>query len=110
MFNQELHYQDEPNNLNSKNTKIVKKKVIWINLPYCNPSKINRGYFFFKLLDNHIDENNILTIFFFKSLKINYSCVKNVEDIILAHNSKLINTFHNSEVTDIDSQGMAEEK
>ena len=49
-----------------------------------------------RLIDKHFKQYNILhKIFNRKTLKISYSCTKNISQIINSHNNELINKFHN---------------
>ena len=54
-----------------------KGKIIWFNSPFCKLVNINIGKYFFKLIDKHFNQYNILhKIFNRKTLKISYSCTK----------------------------------
>ena len=49
-----------------------------------------------RLIDTHFKQDNILhKIFNRKTLKISYSCTKNISQIINSHNNEIINEFHN---------------
>ena len=49
-----------------------------------------------RLIDKHFKQDNILhKIFNRKTLKISYSCTKNISQIINSHNNELINKYHN---------------
>ena len=55
-----------------KKKKIEKRKIIWFY-----STSINVGKYFLKLIDKHLNHNNILhKIFKRKTLKISYSCTK----------------------------------
>ena len=54
------------------------------------------GKYFLRLIDKHFKQDNILRkIFNWKTLKISYSCTKNMSQIMNSHNNELINKFHN---------------
>ena len=54
------------------------------------------GKYFFRQIDKHFKQDNILhKIFKRKTLKISYSCTKNMSQIMNSHNNELINKFHN---------------
>ena len=81
----------ENNNYDQKN-KNRKRKIIWFNPPFCKPANIDVGKYFLRLIDKHFKQDNILhKIFNRKTLKISYSCTKNISQIINSHNNELIN-------------------
>ena len=83
------------NNYDQKN-KNRKRKIIWFNPPFCKLANIDVGKYFLRLIDKHFKQDNILhKIFNRKTLKISYSCTKNISQIINSHNNELINKFHN---------------
>ena len=83
------------NNYDQKN-KNRKRKIIWFNPPFCKLANIDVGKYFLRLIDKHFKQGNILhKIFNRKTLKISYSCTKNISQIINSHNNELINKFHN---------------
>ena len=83
------------NNYDQKN-KNRKRKIIWFNPLFCILANIYVGKYFLRLIDKHFKQDNVLhKIFNRKSLKISYSCTKNISQIINSHNNELINKFHN---------------
>ena len=87
-------YRDN-DNYDQKN-KNRKRKIIWFNRPFCKLANIDVGKYFLRLIDKHFKQDNILhKIFNRKTLKISYSCTKNISQIINSHNNELINKFHN---------------
>ena len=85
----------ENNNYDKKN-KNRKRKIRWFNPPFCKLANIDVGKYFLRLIDKHFKQDNILhKIFNRKTLKISYSCTKNISQIINSHNNELINKFHN---------------
>ena len=83
------------NNYDQKN-KNRKRKIIWFNTTFCKLANIDAGKYFLRLIDKHFKQDNILyKIFNRKTLKISYSCTKNISQIINSHNNELINKFHN---------------
>ena len=72
----------ENNNYNQKN-KNRKRKIIWFNPPFCKLANIDVGKYFWRLIDKHFKQDNILhKIFNWKTLKISYSFTKNISQII----------------------------
>ena len=67
-----------------------KRKIIWYRI-----ASINVGKYFLKLIVKHFKHDNILLkIFNRKTLKISYSCAKNIFQIINNHNKEIIKEFH----------------
>ena len=79
-----------------KKIKIEKGKLYGLTPPFCKLANIDVGKYFLRLIDKHFKQDNILhKIFNRKTLKISYSCTKNISQIINGHNNELINKFHN---------------
>ena len=103
-FKEEFRYLEEniTNDINKENkydhkNKNRKRKIIWFNTPpFCKLANINVGKYFLKLIDKHFKQYNILhKIFNRKTLKISYSCTKNISQIINNHNNEIIKEFQN---------------
>ena len=59
--------------------KIEKEKLYGLTPPACRLASINVGKYFWKLIDKPFKHDNILhKIFKRKTLKISYSCTKNI--------------------------------
>ena len=95
-FKEEFEYLEEnitngiykENNKYDHKNKNRKRKIIWFNPPFCKLANINVGKYFLKLIDKHFKQDNILhKIFNRKTLKISYSCTKNISQIINNHNN-----------------------
>ena len=85
----------ENNNYDQTN-KNRKRKIIWFNPTFCKLANIDVGKYFLRLIDKHFKQDNRLhKIFNRKTLKISYSCTKNISQIINSHNNELINKFRN---------------
>ena len=83
---------------NTNNKKRRKRNIIWFNPPYSANVKTNIGKVFFKLFNKHFPKNNQLHKVFNKNtVKLSYSCMKNMSSIISAHNKNVlrpsINTY-----------------
>ena len=62
------------------------RKVVWFNPPFCRLANINRGKYFLHLLDKHFNRDNPLSrIFNRNTMKISYSCTKNMYYILSNH-------------------------
>ena len=72
-----------------------KRKIIWFNPTFFRLVSINIGKYFLKLIDKHFNHDNILNkMFNRKTLKISYSCMKNIFEIINNHNKEIFTKFH----------------
>ena len=68
------------------------RQVIWYTPPFNAALKTNIGKEFLKILDKNFPKNNELScIFNRKTVKIGYSCTKNLGSIIANHNRKILN-------------------
>ena len=66
-----------------------KRRIIWFNPPFSTNVKANIGKIFFKLLLKHFpNTNKLYKIFTKNTVKISYSCMKNIGSIISAHNQR----------------------
>ena len=62
--------------------------------PFCRLANIKIGKYFLKLVDKHFKHGNKLhKIFNRKTLKISYSCTKNIFQIINSHNKNITKDF-----------------
>ena len=68
-----------------------KRKIIWFNPPHCKNVVTKVGHYFLKLLDKHFPRQHKLHKIFNKNtVKISYSCTKNIKSIITSHNKKVV--------------------
>ena len=75
--------------------KIEKEKLYGLTLLFCRLASINVGKYFLKLIDNHFNHNKIRhETFNWKTLKISYSCMKNIFETINNHNKEIIRKSH----------------
>ena len=84
---------DNNNNNNHSNRwgRNRNRKVIWFNLPFCKLTNIDIGKYFLNLLDKHFNRDNPLRkIFNMNTVKISYSCTKNMYNILNNHNRRLL--------------------
>ena len=67
-----------------------KRKIIWFNPPFNKDVETNIGKKFFRLLNKHFPKTNKLHKIFNKNtVKLSYSCTKNVSRLIKSHNKKV---------------------
>ena len=70
------------------------KKVVWFNPPFCKLTNINIGRYFLHQLEKHFNRDNPLSrIFNRNTVKISYSCPKNMYNILSNHNRRLLNVL-----------------
>ena len=85
----------------TRNTEKIKLKIInsvssfWRKLgclPFCRLTNINIGKYFLHLLNKHFNRDNPLSrIFNRNTVKISYSCTKNMYNILINYNKRLLN-------------------
>ena len=91
--------QKEPQNINVKKNR--NRKQIWFTPPYNSSLITNIGQEFLKLIDKHFPKNKPLSaIFNRKTIKIGYSCTKNMEQIINNHNRNIIKQTQQQSTTE----------
>ena len=95
-YSEGVTYQDSIKQIQSvKRTRT--RNVIWYNPPYNVTVKTNIGRKFIDLIDKHFSKKNPLSkIFNRNTLKIGYSCTKNMKAVMQSHNNKLINNNINT--------------
>ena len=68
-----------------------KRKITWWNPPFCLTVKTPIGRKFRNLIKKHFKKDNPLSKIFNKNtIKLSYSCTKNMESVIKGHTSKLM--------------------
>ena len=68
------------------------RKVIWFNPPHGLSVKTNIGKVFLELLRKNFPRSHTLSkIFNLNTIRISYSSMPNVKNLIKLHNSKLLN-------------------
>ena len=76
---------------NNRN-KTRKRNIIWFNPPYSQSVKSNVGKIFLKLVRSHFPKTHRFHKIFNKNnVKVSYSCMNNMIQIIKSHNSKMLN-------------------
>ena len=74
-------------------TKKSKRDIIWYNPPFNLAVRTNVGRKFLSLIDKHFPKSSKLRkILNRNTVKISYSCTKNIKAIIQTHNAKIINS------------------
>ncbi|KAJ8045980.1 hypothetical protein HOLleu_09119 [Holothuria leucospilota] len=92
-YNQEIEYQDTSATREGKKNR--SRKIIWYNPPFSKNVKTNIGANFLKLISKHFPKGNKLHKIFNKStVKVSYSCMRNMQQIIKSHNSDVLKRAH----------------
>ena len=100
----DLKYTPKHENNNSRQHQ-RKRRITWFNPPFSQHVKTNIGKKFLNLIDkNFPKENELHKICNRNTLKLSYSCMDNMETIIKAHNSKIINKDHNKNTGNMQLQ------
>ena len=88
-YKEKVQYVEEAAIRPSRNRQ---RKVTWYNPPYNASLKTNLGKKFLELIDKHFTTRNPLSkVFNRNTLKIGYSCTKNMRAVIQGHNNKIVN-------------------
>lgn len=88
-FSHDCKYDKKPQKCDKKQRK---RKILWYNPPYSKNVATNVGKEFFKLLDRHFPEKSPLhKIFNRNTVKLSYSCMQNMSNIISSHNKSILN-------------------
>ena len=75
-----------------------KRKTIWFNPPYSENVKTNIGKEFLRILQRNFHPSHKFRKLFNKSnVKVSYSCLPNMENIIKKHNARVINSEKRTE-------------
>ena len=94
-----LNYEEGASKASEKNRQRKRRRTVtWYNPPYNAAVKTPIGRKFRNLVQKHFGENSPLKKIFNKNtLKLSYSCMKNMEAIIKGHNNKLMRKAHEGE-------------
>ena len=93
-YSYKLHYDHttkHPENKSKNGKRNRRRNITWFNPPYSNNVSTNVGKCFLKILDKCFPtENQLHTILNRKTVKISYSCMPNMKNIINNHNNMII--------------------
>ena len=90
----------------TKHRKNRPRNITWFNPPYSQNVKTKVGKCFFTLIDKHFPKSNPLSLHKIlnqNTLKLSYSCMKNVKAIISNHNKAVISRSSNLPVQTINT-------
>ena len=99
-FKEKLRYQQKDVNANSiRKKKKRQRKIIWFNPPFSKSVKTNFGKEFFKLLKRHFPKRHKMSKIFNKNtVKLSYSCCRNISSKTSSNNRRIINPPSNNYV------------
>ena len=90
-YNYNLSY-NESRNENQHSQRNRPRNILWYNPPFSKNVKTNVGKRFLSLVDQHFRKSNPLhKIFNRNTLKLSYSCMRNIKTIISNHKKAQIN-------------------
>ena len=85
-------YTQDVNAKSNRNKKKRQCKIIWFNPPFSKSVKTNLGKEFFKLLKRHFPKCHKMSKIFNKNtVKLSYSCCRNISSKISSNNRRIIN-------------------
>ena len=96
-YKQDLKFENT-NNTPTRNDKNRKRKIIWYNPPYSDTVQTNIGKKFLNLVNKSFPKGSKLHKIFNKNtIKLSYSCMANMQQIVSSHNSRILrNTLNPS--------------
>ena len=94
-YKQKLTFKPSTLNANARNRK---RKIIWFNPPYNKNITTKIGKRFLFLINFHFPKHHKYhKIFNRNTIKISYSCTKNIKSIIQSHNKKILSDTKQTE-------------
>ena len=90
-YNHTLTFSQHNDDIEEAKPHKRKRNVTWFNPPYSRSVKTNIGKRFLNIIDKEFPPEHILhSIFNRSTVKLSYSCMKNIKTIIDTHNKKLL--------------------
>ena len=87
-----LNFEDPTQQQQKPKKRNRSRNIIWFNPPWNAAVTTNIGACFLKLVDKNFKKDNPLhKILNRNTIKVSYSCTKNIKAIIASHNSKILN-------------------
>ena len=95
-YKEKIKFNQKTQTSNNKNNN-RRRNIIWYNPPYSKNVKTNVGSIFLRLLRKHFPKNHRYNKIFNKNnVKISYSCMPNMKQIINSHNKNILNVQNNT--------------
>ena len=89
-YSKELKY-DAEHSRTARASRKRKRRITWHNPPFSKNVTTNIGREFFKLLQLHFPKQHPFHCIFNKNtVKLSYSCTTNMDNIVKAHNTKIL--------------------
>ena len=89
-----MTFRPESTNTSEQKTNAQRRrrrKTTWFNPPFSKTVKTNVGKKFLRLIDRHFPRGSKLNkIFNRNTIKVGYSCMKNMKSIMKSHNSAIL--------------------
>ena len=90
-FNDLKGYMNPEHIRSTKKKRRRTRKIIFFNPPFCNSVRTKIGKQFFNLVNMHFSRGSKLAKIFNKNtIKLSYSCLPNMKNIINSHNRKIL--------------------
>lgn len=95
-YNHQLKYSANPT-CTQHPRKNRNRNILWFNPPFSSNVSTNIGKIFLQLIDTEFPPNNTLhKIFNRNSVKVSYSCMPNIQQLISGHNKRLLTGNNNN--------------
>ena len=92
-YESKFHYIED-NHPNSAPKRNRGRNIIWFNPPYSKNVRTSVGKEFLRLINKHFPKtSNIHKIFNKNTVKVSYSCMNNVKQVICGHNRKVFSNL-----------------
>ena len=92
-FSKSMKYESTPQTKKSR-----KRNIIWFNPPFSQNVKTNIGKKFMALLEKHFPSHHKFRKLFNKNtVKLSYSCMESVANVIRRHNASILNSDDKAE-------------
>ena len=95
--NEKLEYTNQYTFTSTSKKRNRHRNVIWYNPPFNKEVSTNLAAKFLRLIDKHFPKDSPLHRHFNRStIKVSYSCLPNINNIIANHNKKVLKSQSNS--------------
>ena len=89
-YNEKLSYIPTSTTSSNKRKRNRNRKVLWFNPPFSSNVETNVAKSFLRLITRHFPRNHKFSKIFNRNcVKVSYSCMENMGNILKAHNSKV---------------------
>ena len=96
VYKEENENDKDKRNISKFVKKLRKRNIVWFNPPFNAGVKTNVGKKFLQLVDKHFPpDHKLRQVVNRNCVKLSYSCMKNVKQIIQSHNQKVMTQYYN---------------